>query len=307
MAKKKPTFVQYLEIQERNTDGFYTNSAYASRYRNMFYKMAAGRFKMKLPKEIFLPRLLHSFIAYGWALFTEITPGRYYFGDFVGGGTLNIYNEPIVRDVVFPNGKRIRRTADNSVIVRLNSEIQPDLPIINTYAQQLGQLDEANDTNQRACHTPVIIYGDEKDIEKLQQKYNEIDGNVPYIALRGEDKFASKFSVFDLKPTYYVDKNQEQKTHLISECSTMLGIVYNVPKGERMIVDEVKTSNAHTETIRYDMWQNVSQGFENINDKFAKHSDKKLVDIALDFGDGSMYYDNKITDFDKSISNNFIY
>lgn len=266
-------------------EGMKMNSAdfYATRYFQMFYKIGCGRFDMKLPDTIFLPGLFSSFLRNAWALFTKIGLNEYYFGQFQSGGDLDIYGIPKTRYVTFKNGKTIERDRRNSVIVQLNSERHPEIGIINSYAHQLGELDAQIEVNLIACKTPVVVMGDEKVIKQINQQWKNIKDNDQLLTLRNGKDITSLFTTFDLKPTYYVDKLQEQKRHLIKECCNMLGVVFQDEKPERLITSEVQSLNAFVSPIRNDMLLNLNQGFDEINSMFFADSNFKVkVDLKGD-------------------------
>lgn len=273
-------------------DKCFTNADfYARRYFDMLYKVAAGRFDFQLPDSVFIPRAIASLIYSGWALFTKIGMNEYYFGRFESEGDINIYGIPKTRRITFENGKSIIRTQDDSVIVFLNSERRPDIDIISSYSAQLGELDAANDVNLEACKTPVVLFGDEKVIAQLNKQWQTVKNNGDLLTLRKGNSIEELFSVFDLKPTYYVDKNQEQKRHLMKECCNMLGVVFQDEKPERLITSEVASLNAFMSPIRNDMLMNLNQGFDNINKMFFADSEFKVkVDLkgdVLDVGKSS--------------------
>lgn len=256
---------------------------YAQRYFDMLYKVAAGRFDFQLPDSIYIPGAISSLIYTGWALFTKIGMNEYYFGQFESEGDIDIYGIPKTRHITFKNGVSITRNQKDSIIVFLNSERRPDADIITSYAAQLGELDAANDVNLEACKTPVVLFGDEKVISQLNKQWKTVKDNGDLLTLRKGNSIEELFSVFDLKPTYYVDKNQEQKRHLMKECCNMLGVVFQDEKPERLITSEVASLNAFMSPIRNDMLMNLNQGFDKINKMFFADSEFKVkVDLKGD-------------------------
>lgn len=154
---------------------------------------------------------------------------------------LNIYNEPVrvhglLRDGTFVNTEDFVMCYDRtgSITSRM---------IIDWYCNQLEEIDKTIQSNLKFQRKPYIISA--KEGQKLTYKIvmNDVNEGIEVIYVK-DDFDQSKIGVLNLNVPYVVDKLEEHKRMIRSDCLTALGINnVNVIKKERLVTGETDANN----------------------------------------------------------------
>lgn len=203
-------------------------------------------------------------------------------GQFLGlrttlGGPMSVYNVPTYRHAFASNGYVNDLDETNSVIVYNNMVRTNTLPIVESYARRLWDLDCAIDVNAKAQKTPVLVIADAETRLTLKNLYMMYDGNMPFIYGYKDQIEPNSLKAMNTQAPYVADKLQALKTSLWNEILTALGITnVSYQKKERMITDEVVRAQGGTIASRYSRLNARRQAAEQINEMFG-------LDIEVNF------------------------
>ena len=114
------------------------------------------------------------------------------------------------------------------------------------FARRLYEVDRTMDVNLKAQKTPVLITGNEKQMNALKNLYKQYDGNEPVIFA---DKMfeTSAISCLRTDAPYLCDKLWNLKTNIWNEALTYLGVSnVSIEKRERLVSDEVERNQGGT-------------------------------------------------------------
>lgn len=280
-------------------DGAFWESATSNnRTFNMYYNqlldMAINVFKYNnLPDEID-PRFIElKLISRGYTLFfrdedmagVDGSKGRYLCLPCAIGGTWNVYNVPIKRRAYATNGYQKNCTIDDSVIIYNNYLRQPDLWVINQYANRLYDIQRTIDINVKAQKTPIALVTNDRTRLTMRQFYKNYDGNEPYITV-DESFDLNGIKVINTESPYVASKLQDLKHEIFNECLTYFGISnINSVKKERMISDEVTRNLGGTEVERNVRLNARQDAIDKINKMFGLNIEVEYnsqLDLVVD-------------------------
>lgn len=212
-------------------------------YVNRLTELALSRFKWKnLPNtcdERFLELTL--FKNGSALLFNDDVMGIVH-TPFSANGSLDIYNNPVKRVSIAPNGYYNTFDNNNSVIIYNNYLRNNNYDIVLSYAKRLYNLDRIIDVNSNAQKTPILIQTTEQQRLTMQNLYKDFQGNMPII-FANKDLDMNALKVLKTDAPFICDKIYELKVNLWNEVLTYLGIAnVSINKKERLVSDEVNRS-----------------------------------------------------------------
>ena len=208
-------------------------------------------------------------------------------------GPLNYYDEPTtIRPYATnylytdPSDNDQLDNNVNCVIIRNNADSIPTYPMIQLYSADLTNIKRTIDTNIEAQKMPVIVTCSDKQKLSLKQAIKQKQDNEPVIYA---DKGLETKEIGTLKTDAPIvfDKLQIQKTNILNECLTFLGINNaNTDKRERLVTNEVEANN---EMIRINadvMLEVRKQACREINKMFGLNiSVEKRTDLKIDLNE----------------------
>lgn len=208
-------------------------------------------------------------------------------------GPLNYYDEPTtIRPYATnylytdPSDNDQLDNNVNCVIIRNNADSIPTYPMIQLYSADLTNIKRTIDTNIEAQKMPVIVTCSDKQKLSLKQAIKQKQDNEPVIYA---DKGLETKEIGTLKTDAPIvfDKLQIQKTNVLNECLTFLGINNaNTDKRERLVTNEVEANN---EMIRINadvMLEVRKQACKEINKMFGLNiSVEKRTDLKIDLNE----------------------
>ncbi len=274
------------------------NNATFAQYYNRLVELAITRFKWRnLPDSVDERFLELALFSNGYALFFNDEVLGYLALQCTIGSALNVYRIPKMRMAYAANGYSNQLNETNSVIIYNNYIHQPSLLDVEIFARRLYNLDRAIDINANAQKTPVLISCDETRVLTLENAYKKYDGNEPVIY---SDKSITPDTLRVLKTDapYVADKLYQLKVNLWNEALSYLGIVnVNFEKRERLISDEVNSSQGSTYAMRYSGLTARQQAAEQINRMFGLN-----ISVEYRFGvnDDVALYDTSALDMRNS-------
>lgn len=173
--------------------------------------------------------------------------GDYLTLPFYAKGGFDIYGRPLNREAFSHwNTYRKSRTGKDSVIIYNNKMRTPYTINLMDFARRLYEVDRTMDVNLKAQKTPVLITGNEKQMNALKNLYKQYDGNEPVIFA---DKMfeTSAISCLRTDAPYLCDKLWNLKTNIWNEALTYLGVSnVSIEKRERLVSDEVERNQGGT-------------------------------------------------------------
>ena len=273
-------------FNQENREFWEAKNRNAWRYKEYYERLmelAISMFEWKnLPDDVderFLELALYSD---GHALFFKDDElGKYLGLRAMVGGPMNVYNIPTRRTAYASNGYNNTLDEKNSVIIYNNMLRTNTLPLVETYARRLWDLDCAIDVNAKAQKTPVLIIGDDTQRLTLKNLYMQYDGNMPFIFGYKDQVDNKNIQVLKTDAPYVADKLQALKTALWNEVLTALGITnVSYQKKERMITDEVVRAQGGTIASRYSRLNARRQAADQINKMFGLNIE---VNFRADF------------------------
>lgn len=206
-------------------------------------------------------------------------------------GPLNYYDEPTTIRPYATNylyedptdNDQLENTV-NCVIIRNNADSIPTYPMIQLYSADLTNIKRTIDTNIEAQKMPIIIKCTDKQKLSLKQAIKQKQDNEPVI-YADKSIETSEMSTLKTDAPIVFDKLQIQKTNVMNECLTFLGINNaNTDKRERLVTNEVEANNEMIQINADVMLETRKQACEEINKMFGLNiSVEKRTDLKIDF------------------------
>lgn len=197
--------------------------------------------------------------------------------DCIQQGNFDVYGNPITRRAYscYNNYQKVLNDKD-SVIIWNNYLRTNSVTDIQLYAKRLWDLDRSVDVNAKAQKTPLLIQCNEKQRMSMKNLYMQYDGNIPAI-FADNNIDINGIKVINTQAPYVADKLYQLKNQIWNEALTYLGISnLNINKQERLITDEVSSSQGSTISSRYSRLECRKQAVEKINEMFG-------LDIEVDY------------------------
>ena len=191
-------------------------------------------------------------------------------------GPLNYYDEPTTirpyaTNYLYENKKTDDLLENNvdCVIIRNNVDSIPTYPSIQLYSADLTNIKRTIDTNIEAQKTPVIVKCSDKQKMSFKQAIKQKQDNEPVI-FADKNLDTNDFSVLNTTSPIVFDKLQVQKTNVLNECLTFLGINNaNTDKRERLVTNEVESNNEMIQVNSDVMLEARKQACKEINEMFG--------------------------------------
>lgn len=261
-------------------------------YRNQLMALAKNVFKFEnMPKEIDLRYMNQKLVTKGRvAFFQDDVSGEYCCLPFDNIGYISKYNEPIDIRVYGGNGFNTKLKYGEYVIIYDNTTYLPIISDIMQYAQRLALIQRTIDINISQQKTPRLWQVPQDMLKSFKQAVNEIDSF---------DESVATFDNFDvdeintiLAPAPFVtDKLQQEKEKIFAEFLRFIGVAsLNIQKKERLIQDEVMSSQGGTIAFRYNRFEPRKDAIKKINEKFS-------LNISVS------YYDGEPSDKENAVEN----
>lgn len=197
--------------------------------------------------------------------------------DCIQQGNFDVYGNPITRRAYscYNNYQKVLSNKD-SVIIWNNYLRTNSVTDIQLYAKRLWDLDRSVDVNAKSQKTPILIQCNEKQKLSMKNLYMQYDGNMPAI-FADNNIDINGIKVISTQAPYVADKLYQLKNQIWNEALTYLGISnLNINKQERLITDEVSSSQGSTISSRYSRLECRKQAVEKINEMFG-------LDIEVDY------------------------
>lgn len=197
--------------------------------------------------------------------------------DCIQQGNFDVYGNPITRRAYscYNNYQKVLSNKD-SVIIWNNYLRTNSVTDIQLYAKRLWDLDRSVDVNAKAQKTPILIQCNEKQRLSMKNLYMQYDGNTPFI-FADNNIDINGIKAISTQAPYVADKLYQLKNQIWNEALTYLGISnLNINKQERLITDEVSSSQGSTISSRYSRLECRKQAVEKINEMFG-------LDIEVDY------------------------
>ena len=211
--------------------------------------------------------------------------------DCIQQGNFDVYGNPITRRAYscYNNYQKVLNDKD-SVIIWNNYLRTNSVTDIQLYAKRLWDLDRSVDVNAKAQKTPLLIQCNEKQRLAMKNLYMQYDGNTPVI-FADNNIDINGVKVISTQAPYVADKLYQLKNQIWNEALTYLGISnLNINKQERLITDEVSSSQGSTISSRYSRLECRRQAVDKINKMFGLDIEvdyrKDYQDIDLDLPSG---------------------
>lgn len=190
--------------------------------------------------------------------------------DCIQQGNFDVYGNPITRRAYscYNNYQKVLDEKD-SVIIWNNYLRTNSVTDIQLYAKRLWDLDRSVDVNAKAQKTPLLIQCNEKQRLSMKNLYMQYDGNTPVI-FSDNNIDINGVKVVNTQAPYVADKLYQLKNQIWNEALTYLGISnLNIDKQERLITNEVSSSQGSTISSRYSRLECRRQAVEKINEMFG--------------------------------------
>lgn len=212
--------------------------------------------------------------------------------DCIQQGNFDVYGNPITRRAYscYNNYQKVLSDKD-SVIIWNNYLRTNSVTDIQLYAKRLWDLDRSVDVNAKSQKTPILIQCNEKQKLSMKNLYMQYDGNIPAI-FADNNIDINGIKVISTQAPFVADKLYQLKNQIWNEALTYLGISnLNINKQERLITDEVSSSQGSTISSRYSRLECRKQAVEKINEMFGLDIEvdyrKDYQDIDLDMPSGN--------------------
>ena len=205
-------------------------------------------------------------------------------------GSLNYYDEPTTirpyaTNYLYENSKNDDNlmNGEDCVIIRNNADCIPTYPMIQLYSADLTNIKRTIDTNIEGQKMPIIVKCSDKQKLSLKQAIKQKQDNEPVIyADKGLE--TNEISVLKTDTPIVFDKLQVQKTNILNECLTFLGINNaNTDKRERLVTSEVESNNEMIQINSDVMLETRKQACKEINEMFGLNiSVERRTDLKIE-------------------------
>jgi len=263
-------------------------------YTNYFYRLmliARSLFKWNnLPNGINEKWIERYLFSEGSCVFYKDPIIGYMVAKIGNTGPLNYYDEPTTIRPYATNYLYENKNTDDQlmngedcVIIRNNADCIPTFPMIQLYSADLTNIKRTIDTNIEGQKMPIIIKCTDKQKLSLKQAIKQKQDNEPVIYgdknLNTED-----INVLKTDTPIVFDKLQTQKTNVLNECLTFLGINNaNTDKRERLVTNEVDSNNEMIQINSDVMLETRKQACKEINKMFGLNiSVERRNDLKID-------------------------
>ena len=208
-------------------------------------------------------------------------------------GPLNYYDEPTTirpyaTNYLYENSENddMLENNVNCVIIRNNADCIPTYPTIQLYSADLTNIKRTIDTNIESQKTPVIVKCTDKQKLSLKNAIKQKQDNEPVI-FANKNLDTDDISVLNTTSPIVFDKLQVQKTNVLNECLTFLGINNaNTDKKERLVTNEVESNNEMIQVNSDVMLEARKQACKEINKMFGLDiSVERRTDLKIDLND----------------------
>ena len=203
-------------------------------------------------------------------------------------GNFNIYNIPKRRHAYASNGYNNDLDESNSVVIYNNLMHSPAIEDIQYFARRLWRFDSIIDINANAQKTPLVMIADEKNKLTVANLFKEYDGNAPVIFGDKNLNISEALTTLNTAAPYVADKILQLKKDTWQEALTYLGISnLNINKKERLISDEVNSSQGGTLASRNSRLQARQQALTQYNNMFNTDIKVRFNDFYNDGADAT--------------------
>ena len=266
-------------------------------YTNYYYRLmliARALFKWNnLPNGInekWIERYLYS---EGACVFYKDPKVGYMVAKIGNTGPLNYYDEPTTIRPYATNylyedptdNDQLENTV-NCVIIRNNADSLPTYPMIQLYSADLTNIKRTIDTNIEAQKIPTIVTCSDRQKLTFKNAIKQKQDNEPVI-YADKNLDTNEIKVLKTDAPIVFDKLQVQKTNVMNECLTFLGINNaNTDKRERLVTNEVEANNEMIQINADVMLEARKQACKEINKMFGLNiSVEKRTDLKIDLNE----------------------
>lgn len=132
----------------------------------------------------------------------------------------------------------------DAIVLWDNLDRTPILPLLESFARRLENIDRKIDININAQATPYIMDVDERQRQDAINLYQQITGNEPMIIANRNRSELLQPNVLNLDAPFVADKMDDELVKIWYRALTMLGVDNtNTEKRERMIDAEATANN----------------------------------------------------------------
>ena len=253
-------------------ESLFNNMADYQTFKSRFIDMVTGCFNFEnLPDNIYKPYIIREMILHGQLLaFRDEVMDKFFLYPFTNNGTLDEYNQPVTRQVVFINNQaKFNLTKDNSVIVRASVSGTSLISIIEYFARNIYLINRTIQINVNAQKTPVILTCDENQRLSYQNLLKQYAGNVPFM-FGSKDLDINNLKAINLNTPFVADKLYTLMGNYWNEFLTFIGIPnLTINKKERLITDEVTRSMGGILIARQNFENQIIEDIEKVNKMFG--------------------------------------
>lgn len=211
----------------------------------------------------------------------------------------SLNGDPVLGFAYTFEGRQIHVNFQNSVVMWDNTNRDCNFYVIDFYAKKLATVEITADVNLQAQKTPIMILCPESQRLTMENLYKKYSGDIPVI-YGDKELLANSFTVLKTGAPYLLDDLIKYKTKVLNECLTFMGVNnVDVEKAERLVTNEITSSNAPVIMARYTYLDARKEACEEINRMFDLNIDVKYrdpVEAMTDMynaeggeGDGSIY------------------
>lgn len=162
----------------------------------------------------------------------------------------NVFYEYPQRKAVYPDGKTVTLTPENSVIIKNTPSMFPTVIRLATWAEKITDAGRTIDVYANSLKRPFILVASDMQKLSIEKVIEKVSGNEISVIINKESLAAMDgIEVITLTPSgqNYLSDLWSHKKNLINEDSESLGINTTQPdKKERLVVSEADANNQRT-------------------------------------------------------------
>lgn len=211
--------------------------------------------------------------------FPRKQPGIFYSTQVAYNSPLNVYDNPTKWLSIGNNGWRFSAGSKSGVIVWDNVWRVPIVSWIDIWARELTDITRTMQMNRMHQKVPYIIKGPQEKQFDMNNLYKQIAGAEPAV-IATDGISAIDVDVLKTDVPFLGEELVQSYNNCWADIYRALGIPNGTYKQERMIEDEVRSTNAPTTMMALTGLDSRREAAERLNSKFPQFIDEP-IDVVM--------------------------
>lgn len=261
---KSDTLRDYFSTIPKNVDPSSTTFHY---YVDTLFRKAQSIYKFNnIPEEWDYDYMVSTLLGQGFIAITDTPLGVLPLRCGVSG--INVFNHPTTIIIANPViGNLERKIDEDAVLVKLQYNYQPIMPIIYKYASMLAECDSSISVNLMNSKVAFIgLCTSKNQANSMKAMYDMIARGEPAVFVKGDQINGDQILYNHVKENFIAGEVQILKRKIMSEFLTEIGVNNaNTDKRERLTDNEVEANDSEIQLNAGYWLDNIREGIEKAN------------------------------------------